>query len=91
MAVSVLLTVDLNRGVSEAARKIFNDKMVELNWRRLSLTTSWTATFVEGATLGAALATAKSDVGKATAAAGVNNYEAAAQAGPQPVEVWRKP
>ena len=91
MAVSVLLTVDLNRNVSEASRKVFNEKLAELKWNRLSLTTSWTARFVEGATIEAALSTAKGDVAQAAAAAGVSNYEAAAQAGHQSVEIWRKP
>ena len=90
MTVYVMLTVDLNRGVTEDQRKRFNEKLEELQWRKLSLTTTWQAGFKEDVSEAGAIQTTKNDVARAAAYAGVAQYEAAAEAGRNPPSVWNQ-
>lgn len=90
MNVHVLLTVDLNRGVSEDARNKFNEHLKSEQWKRLSLTTTWTARFKEGVSTEGAVTQARADVKRAAAAAGILYYEAAAEAGYSEPTVWNQ-
>lgn len=78
MAVSVMLSVDLNNVTSEARTKFYEELKTRL-WVKLKLTTTWRAQFTEGATHAAAISTTKSDVEAAAKLAGITNYEAAAR------------
>ena len=90
MKISVMLTVDLNRGVSEEAREKFNESLKQQEWKKLKLTTTWYATFIEGVTSEAAISAAKADVKRAAAHASISNYEAAAEAGYSVPAVWNQ-
>lgn len=88
MAVYVMLTVDLNKNVSEDARAKFYEKLKQEKWQKLKLTTTWHASFDVSFTKQSALQTTKSDVAAAAAVAGIRNYEAAAEAGDEPPTSW---
>jgi hypothetical protein len=88
MKVYVMLTVDLNRYVSEDARKRFYEYLAKEQWTKLSLTTTWCAAFKDGVTTVEAITTTKTDVKNAAAHAGVGNYEAAAEPGYEAPTVW---
>lgn len=90
MQVYVMLTVDLNRGVSEDAREKFNESLKEQQWTKLKLTTTWYAKFKEGVTAEGAINTAKADVKRAAAHASISNYEGAAEAGYSAPTVWNQ-
>lgn len=90
MTVYVMLTVDLNRGVSDDARQKFYDYLINEQWTRLKLTTTFWAKFTETATQDGALGAAKNDVKNAAAHAGVTHYEAAAEAGNSAPAVWNQ-
>lgn len=77
MAVTVMLSVDLN-GVTSTMRTKFYEELANKQWTKLKLTTTWTARFKEGVTKDSALSTTKFDVKAAALAAGVKDYEAAA-------------
>lgn len=88
MAVFVMLTVDLNQSASTSVREKFYDSLAKSQWTKLALTTTWTASFKDGATVAAVLAATKRDVEVAAAAAGGPKYEAAAMAGEQAPTTW---
>jgi len=88
MSVYVMLTVDLDSGVSDAARKKFNAYLAKENWKKLKLTTTWYASFKERATNAGAIGAAKTVVKNAAADADISNYEAAALAGDAVPTVW---
>ncbi len=88
MQVHVMLTVDLNRYVSEEARTAFYEHLKAAHWAKLSLTTTWKARFQEGVSAERALEITKEDVHTAAVSAGVSNYEAAAQVGFHEPAVW---
>lgn len=90
MQVYVMLTVDLNHRVSEDARNKFNESLKEQQWTKLKLTTTWQAKFKEGVTVEGAISTTKADLKRAAAAAGISNYEGAAQAGYDAPAVWNQ-
>ncbi len=88
MAVSVMLSVDLNNVTSEARTKFYEELKTRL-WVKLKLTTTWRAQFTEGATHAAAISTTKSDVEAAAKLAGITNYEAAASASDERPTEWK--
>lgn len=91
MTVYALLTVDLNRGTTEDQRKLFNEKLAEFKWKKLKLTTTWTATFSPEVSESGAIGTTKYDVARAAAHARITNYEAAVQVGTTPPAIWKQP
>lgn len=48
MQVYVMLTIDLNRGVTDEARENFYESLKQQQWTKLKLTTTWHAKFKEG-------------------------------------------
>lgn len=88
MSLHVMLTIDLNRGVSEEARQKFYDYLAKEQWTRLKLTTTFWAKFAETATPESAISTTKMDVRNAALTSGVVNYEAAAEVGNSAPSVW---
>lgn len=88
MAVSVMLSVDLNNVTSEARTKFYEELKTRL-WVKLKLTTTWRAQFKEGASKTGAINTAKSDVAAAAKLAGITNYEAAASASDEHPTEWK--
>ncbi|MBB1632268.1 hypothetical protein [Cupriavidus sp. UME77] len=88
MAVFVMLTVDLNRGVTEEARDKFNEALKQEQWTKLTLTTTWYAKFKEGVTEAGALDTTKVDVTNAASHAGITNYEVAAIPSTSMPTIW---
>lgn len=85
-----MLTVDLNRNVSEEARAKFNEYLEKVHWKKLKLTTIWYARFQEGATSAGAISATKADVKRAAAFAGISYYEAAAEVGEGAPSVWNQ-
>lgn len=90
MAIHALLTVDLN-ATSTAARDTFYQYLLDRQWYRLKLTTTFRAKFKESVSEANALAGVKSDIAGAAQASGVTNYEVAVQLGTSPLEQWKKP
>lgn len=90
MQIYIMLTVDLNNRVTEEAREKFNEVLKENQWVKLKLTTTWWARFTEGVTGASALVVTKQDVKNAAAAAGVTNYEAAAEVGYSEPTIWNQ-
>jgi len=90
VTVYVMLTVDLNRGVSDEARKKFYDYLAKEQWTRLKLTTTFWAKFAETATLEGAINTTKKDVRNAASSSGISYYEAAAEIGTSAPSVWNQ-
>lgn len=88
MAVSVMLSVDLNN-VTPAARTKFYEELQRKHWVKLKLTTTWRAQFAEGASKAGAIRTAKAAVAHAAGVAGITNYEAAANASDEPPTEWK--
>lgn len=88
MAISVMLSVDLNSVTSQERTKFYEELKSRL-WVKLKLTTTWRATFQEGVSKAGAISTTKSDVAAAAKAAGVTNYEAAASASDEPPTEWK--
>jgi len=88
MAVSVMLSVDLNN-VTSTVRAKFYEELQKKHWVKLKLTTTWRARFADTASKAGALTTAKVDVAAAAKAAGVVNYEAAASASDEPPTEWK--
>ena len=84
----VMLTVDLDKGVTTQQRTTFNEQLAEGLWVKLNLTTTWYAKFVEGATVEGAIQATKNIVAKAAAAARIAAYEAAAEVGWDKPVVW---
>ena len=71
MTIYVMLTVDLNRGVSDDARQKFYDYLAKEKWSRLKLTTTFWAKFAENATPDGAIGATRKDVRNAAASAGM--------------------
>ena len=90
MTLYVMLTVDLNRGVSEDARNRFNEHLSRNLWIKMKLTTTWYVPFTTGSTPEGALRTTKSHLKQAAAYAGISNYEGAAVTSDQPPTVWNQ-
>ncbi|WP_295968683.1 hypothetical protein [uncultured Xanthomonas sp.] len=90
MTVYVMLTVDLNRGVSDEARQKFYDYLAKEQWTRLKLTTTFWARFAETATPEGAINATKKDVNNAASSSGISYYEAAAEVGSSTPSVWNQ-
>lgn len=88
MAISVMLSVDLNN-VTSTVRAKFYEELEGKQWVKLKLTTTWRARFKEGVSKADAISVTKSDVTSAAKAAGVANYEAAASASDEPPTEWK--
>lgn len=82
MGLKVLLTVDLENGVTSDQRKIFNEKLKELNWIKItSLTTTWRASFSDTTSISSALSETKNDVKSAATVGRITTYHCAVQFG----------
>jgi hypothetical protein len=79
--VYVMLTVDLNNYVTEEQREVFGDRLQELLWNRISLTTTWWAEFNDDAEEDEMIRVTIDEVADAAARAQIASYEVAAQAG----------
>ena len=90
MSLYGMFTVDLNRGVSEDARDIFNEYLRKNNWTKLKLTTTWWAQFTDSSTETSALLIVKKHVRDAASAAGIYNYEVSVMFGPSAPQVWNQ-
>lgn len=89
MALNALLTVDLENGVSSEKRQKFNEKMKELSWNKINaLTTTWQASWKEGATESGALTTTRNDVKQALSYAGISSYHAAVKIGEHEIHLF---
>lgn len=87
MAYHVLLTVDLNIA-SSVSRQQFNEALSDLQWVKLSLSTTWRASFKEGVPKENCLQVTKLDVASAARTAGIKNYEVAASVSEQSPSEW---
>lgn len=88
MAITVMLSVDLNN-VTSTVRAKFYEELKGKQWFKLKLTTTWRAGFREGVSKADAISVTKSDVASAAKAAGVTNYEAAAIASDESPTEWK--
>lgn len=86
--VHVMLSVELGLGTTDEEKRDFYERMRELGWNQLLLTTTFRARFEESATRIGAIATARGDLRKATQGAGIRNFQAAVHAGAEPPSVW---
>jgi len=84
----VMLTVSIGEEASEQALQDFYGYMHQQGWTRLNPSTTFRAQFEDRATRVGAIATARGDVRKAAATAGIQRFEAAAEVGPEPPAVW---
>ncbi len=81
MALSVMVTVDLNN-VDGDQRKTFNEEMKKRQWVKLQkLTTTWKTTFQEGATVSGVERTTKQDVDECAKVANIKSWDAALMVG----------
>jgi hypothetical protein len=77
MKLKAMLTVDLKNCTSEQ-RVTFNKEMEQLKWaKHKSLTTLWTASFLENVNEPDAFVETKSDLVKATSKAKITKYDVA--------------
>jgi len=90
MTIYVMLTVDLNRGVSDDARQKFYAYLAKEQWNRLKLTTTFWAKFSENSTPDGAIGATRKDVRNAAVSAGISYYEAAAEIGSSAPTVWNQ-
>ena len=85
-----MLTVDLENYVTTEQRKKFNEKMKELDWKKLvELTTTWTAPFKEDVARSSALRITKSDVAEAAKEGKISKYHAAVQFGEESPDTFK--
>lgn len=85
MGVQVMLTLDLESGVSEERRQKFNEYMAAQKRTKIpKVTTVWRASFQEGVTYDGAAQATKNDIARAASAAGITYYEAVMHLGPNP-------
>ncbi|MFZ2327379.1 MAG: hypothetical protein WAW73_10705 [Rhodoferax sp.] len=90
MAQYTLLTLDLNRETSSAARDKFYEELEQLQWKKINqLTTLWYATWKDDLSEAGIIATTKSDVEVAASAAKVAHYDAALGICGKPT-IWKK-
>ena len=72
-----MVSIDLESGVTAEQRKAFNEAMKDEKWSKLpDVTTLWTASFTDGATVNGIVDTAKSDVASSARKAKVLRYHA---------------
>ncbi len=91
MTAYVMLTIDLNKNVSDEARKKFYEFLLSKNFKRLSLTTTFYTQYTAGVTEDGALKSTRDYIQQAAGNAGITNYEAAIQVGTVPAAVWKEP
>ncbi|WP_044311650.1 hypothetical protein ACTACH_19805 [Pseudomonas syringae] len=90
MTIHATLTVDLNGYVSDHARKVFNQSLADLHYKKHKLTTLWTVHFVPSASKADADLSVREHVANAAKAAGITNYEVLVMFGDQPAVEWKK-
>jgi len=87
MAYHVLMTLDLEKGVSPDKRKKVYEHLKSKDWTKLpDLTTAWSCSFNEEATRASALEICKDDIENAISEAGISSYSVALQLGKGHVE-----
>lgn len=89
MTINATLTVDLNGYVSDHARKVFNQSLADVHYKKHKLTTLWTVQFTPATTRDSADRLVKEHVASAAKAAGITNYEALVMFGDQPAVEWK--
>jgi hypothetical protein len=91
MALYAMLTLDLNRNVSDEARTKFYGFLISKNWQRLKLTTTFWCTYSAAGNEQQAVQWSKTYVQQAASYAGITNYEAAVQVGTTAPAIWKQP
>ena len=88
MVKTMLLTLDLDGYVHEAARQKVYDKLAALNWVKIThIDTAWRCSYQQPVPETSAIAEAQKDVAAAAAAGAVTRYFAVVHAGDnQPTE-----
>ena len=78
-----MLSLDLERNVTDEQRKKFYEHLKEENWVKIpKVTTTWRASFKQGTTEVGALNTTKKDVANAAKKARIGKYNAVVHFGP---------
>ncbi|NUU34748.1 hypothetical protein [Pseudomonas sp. C2B4] len=90
MTYYALVTVDLDNGVSRAARDKFNDELAKKHFSKHKLTTVWTATYKLGTTKAVAISYARNCIDEAAAKAGITTYEALVTISEEKPTEWTK-
>lgn len=91
MALYGTITVDLDNGVSSAARSKFNEELRKRNFYKHNLTTLWTGTWATPtATTAGAIKYARDSIDQSAAAAGISVYEAYVSISHEPPVEWAK-
>ena len=85
-----LVTVDLDNGVSRAARDKFNDELAKKHFFKHKLTTVWTAAYKLGTTKAVATSYARNCIDEAAAKAGITTYEALVAISEEKPTEWTK-
>lgn len=82
MGIKVLLSLDLERGVGDEARRKFYEYLAGQHWFKVpKVTTCWKATFQDGATEPGIVHAVKSDIANAASYARVSAYNAVVHMG----------
>ena len=82
MGLQVMLSLDLERGVSEERRQRFNEYLAQEHWIKIpKVTTTWRASFTDGVTFESAIQATKHVVANAASHANISYYEAALHVG----------
>jgi hypothetical protein len=83
MGIQVMVSLDLERGVSEEKRQKFNEYLENEHWVKVpKVTTTWRAGFTDGVTSESAARATKVGVANAARHAGITYYEAVMHFGP---------
>lgn len=90
MAFHAVATVDLDNGVSSAARTRFNEELKKNNFTKHKLTTLWTAIYTTGVTREDAIEFARECIDNAATAAGIVTYEAFVSISEAPPVEWKR-
>ena len=87
MGIQVMLSIDLEQGVSQEKRKACYENLADNNWVKIpKVTTTWKASFGKSTNPDKVIEATKNYVKRAASASGVTNYEAVAHLGPdQPI------
>lgn len=90
MPLHAVVTVDLDNGVSKAARDKFGDELKKKHFSKHKLTTLWTVIYVAGTTREIAVKYARDSIDTAAAIAGISTYEAFVSISESPPTEWSK-
>lgn len=90
MTLYATVTVDLDNGVSSAARAKFNEELKKKHFTKHKLTTLWTVTWAAEATKAGALTYARNSVDQAALTAGISTYEVLVNISDTPPTEWKK-